>query len=554
MTGLVEASVGGSVALVGGRVIVDFSEYLVPRSEWPSCPSAILVERGLVTLVGSDDEVLARAGEVGARVVRLAGHTVTPGLFDSHSHPLWAARVTMGVDLGGCDSLEKLCARLRETAARLPAEAWLRGWNLEYEAFSGAEPAAELIDEACGGRPALLLFYDLHTGLASSAALAAAGVSGWREFDDASEVVVDGEGVPTGLLREPSAYGLVEEVAPKPGRERLLRALREQFAGFAAVGLTGCAVMDGDFETLDLVAELERRGELLQRVTVHHWHRPDTGDVELERVISVAGVRGRLWRAGAVKLFSDGVVDTGTAWLHSPDACGAGGSAFWPDWDRFAEVVRRYARAGLLLAVHAVGDRAVSDVLDVFEGLPAPVGAAHSIEHLEVMGEADVCKLGRGSVVASMQPLHMQWRAADLSDSWASRLGVSRCGAGFSVRSVLQAGVRLVLGSDWPVAQFDPRVGLAWAIGRRMPGVVGGHVFEPEQCLSNVEALCAYTCWPAAARGHVLRGVLRPGCVGDVTVWDGDPLVVGVDEIVDLPVVLTVVDGRVAFAGADVEV
>ena len=354
--------------------------------------------------------------------------------------------------------------------------------------------------------------------------------------------------MPTGELREPSAYQLLFAAAPKASHEAQRDALRDMFRRLAATGLTGGAIMDGNVPTVDLLEELESRGELDHRLTVHHWHAVGNTDDDVARVIAAAGRRGELWQTGAIKLFSDGVIDTGTAWLHEVDSLGDGREAFWPSWQRFAEVVRAYHDAGMLIATHAVGDYAVSRVLEVYASLPEREGLPfHSIEHLEVLSDADVAVLAAladSGVTASMQPLHMQWRADDGSDNWAVRLG-ARASTGYRVRDVLDAGVRVVLGSDWPVAQYDPRLGMAWARGRHTPGESSAHVFEPSQRLSGEEALLAYTLWPALARGHDDRGVLRVGAVADLTVWASDPVEASPDELPGVAIVMTVVDGRI---------
>src|SRR5699024_5063588 len=163
---------------------------------------------------------------------------------------------------------------------------------------------------------------------------------------------------------------------------------------------------------------------------------------------------------------------------------------------------------------------------------------------LEVLSDADIDALTDSGVTASMQPLHMQWREADLSDNWAERLG-DRADTGYRIRDVMNTGTRVVLGSDWPVAQYDPRIGMAWARGRHTPGEPGAHVFEPDQCLTGEEALLAYTLWPAEARGHTNRGVLTEGAVADLTVWGATPVEVTPDELIEAPIVWTVVDGRI---------
>lgn len=533
---------GGSIAITGAR--------LRTNTGHDEGATAILAIDGRIALLGSDADVRAEAEARGIAVRDVAGATLTPGLFDSHTHPHWAAEVTAGVDLGGLETLEAIREALAAEHARLPEGAWLRGWNLEYEPFERTGMRGDLIADAAPGRPVAFICYDLHTALGTAPALAAAGITGARRFADASEIVVDETGLPTGELREPSAYGLLFDAAPAPTRDEARDRLRDMFRRLAAAGLTGGAIMDGKDETVSLLDELERRGELDHRVTVHHWHAVGDTDDDVARAIAGRDRRGRLWQAGAIKLFGDGVIDTGTAWLHAPDARGDGRAAFWPSWERYAEVVRAYHDAGMLIATHAVGDHAVSRVLDVYAALPEREGAPfHSIEHLEVLSDGDVEALRGSGITASMQPLHMQWRAADHSDNWAVRLGPERAATGYRVRDVLNAGVALVLGSDWPVAQYDPRIGMAWARGRHAPGAPSAHVFEPEQRLTGEEALLAYTLWPARARGHEDRGVLAVGAVADLTAWGADPVDAAPDELPGIPIRLTVVDGRAVHSG-----
>ncbi|MBP1326188.1 putative amidohydrolase YtcJ [Leucobacter exalbidus] len=540
---------GGSLALTGAHLR---SNAHLGRA----CDAtALLVIDGRIAHIGSDADITARAVALGIAVRDVASATITPGLFDSHTHPHWAADLTTGIDLGGLATIADLTEALAAEHARLPEGAWLRGWNLDYEAFTGTGSGTglhySLIEDAAPGRPIALICYDLHTALGSAAALAAAGITGAREFADASEIVVDDAGIPTGELREPTAYNLLFDAAPAKSHDAERDALRDMLRALAATGLTGGAIMDGKPATSELLAELEERGELDQRLTVHHWHAVGDADDDVARVIAAKDAGGRLWQGGAIKLFSDGVIDTGTAWLHERDAHGDGRAAFWPSWERFAEVVRAYHDAGLLIATHAVGDYAVSQVLDVYAELPCRPGLpAHSIEHLEVLADVDVDRLrafggpSSSRVTASMQPLHMQWREADCSDNWAQRLG-ERAATGYRVRDVIDAGITVTLGSDWPVAQYDPRLGMAWARGRHTPGDASAHVFEPDQQLTGEEALFAYTLWPALARGHADRGVLEVGAVADLTVWGSDPVEATADELPEVPIVLTVVDGRV---------
>lgn len=529
---------GGDLAIIRAQL----------RRNVPPGPraTALLIQDGTITAIGSDDEIRA-ASPIGVEIVDADGATVTPGLWDSHAHPDSGAVSTRGSDLGGVASIAALRQRLADQAQGLAPGAWLEGWNLEYEMFDEDGIDRRTFEDVVGNRPTFLRFYDGHTGLVSLSALTAAGVHEPIRYPDGSETVTDGSGRFTGELSEMSILSFITEKIPLPDEEAELSRLEGVLRGFAATGLTGCAIMDGSARTRKLLRELEEGRRLPQRVVVHDWHKVQFTDDDQDRIIRAKHERGRLWEGQAVKLFSDGVVDTGTALLHESDSHSEGLRAAWPDWSHYQRVIRRYHDAGFLIATHAVGDRAVSDVLDAYAALPARAQELphHSIEHLEVMSDTDVRKLGRSGITASMQPLHMQWRKPDFSDNWAQRLGPGRRSSGFRCQSALKAGARVVLGSDWPVAEHDPRIGMAWARGRHAPGSEQAEVFEPEERLSGEEALLAYTLWPALARGWSNRGHLSVGVVGDLTLFEQDPATVSADQLPAVPVLMTVVDGLV---------
>lgn len=514
---------------------------------------AVAVRGSTIVAVGSTREILQLTGP-GTRVVDLHGATLTPGLIDSHIHPVWGAALTDGIDLDGLTTLDAVRAAIRTEAERVRERGdggWVRGWNLDYAVFDGIAIEGRLLEDAALGMPAAITFYDLHTAVGTHAALERAGIRGHRDFGDASLVVTDDHDLPTGELREPTAYNLLLDAAPPVTHDQELARVRAVLERLASVGVTGGVVMDGDTEMIRLLADLERAGPLPVRLDIALWHGPDRDDDGIAEYVALRDASGQRWRCGLIKLFGDGVIDTGTAWLYEPDACGHGLQPFWPDERRFAEVVRSYAEAGFQIATHAVGDRAVGAVVDAYEraGARARNGAPHRIEHLETVTDADVRRMAAAGVTASMQPLHMQWRHADNSDSWASRLGAERTGRAFRTGDMIRAGVPVTLGSDWPVAQRDPRIGMAWARARRTPGVPDAPVFEPEQALTSEQALAGYTGWGAAALGDARRGRIAPGGLADLTAFAGDPLTASADELVDLPIALTVVDGEVTYRG-----
>lgn len=534
--------------LVGARVIT-----MNPRQP---VAEAIAIRAGRILGVG-DAATLAEFRAPRTIVEDLHGASVTPGLIDAHMHPIQGVELAVGVDFGGVRDPEVFLGMLRGEAERVQGGAaggWVRGWNIDYDVFSTLPMTAAAIDDATAGAPAFLLFFDGHTALASTEALRRSGITGARTFGDTSEIVVDDEGRPTGALREDSAFDIVLRTAPEHTREETLERVREVLGTLTASGITGGCIMDGNPGTLDLLEELDGEasddpdapGLLPVRIVSAMAHNPGYDEERTQRYLAQRDRGGRRWRGGLVKLFNDGVIDTGTGWLYEPDTHGEGLHSFWTDPDEFERVVARYSAAGFQIATHAIGDRAIGTTIDAYlkAGVQSAQGAPHRIEHLELLADRDLARLAQTGITASVQPLHMQWRKADGSDFWAERLGPERAALGWRVRDMIDAGAPVALGSDWPVAQTDARIGLAWARLRREPGNPDAPVFEPDQVLTPYEALQGYTVWAALAQGDRDLGVIAPGCRADLVVWADSPLAVGADELLDLPVLTTIVDGR----------
>ena len=522
------------------------------RTQNPSQPraEAVAFDGDTIIAVGAEASVLELRGST-TEMVDAKGRTLTPGLIDGHIHPLMGAGSTRGVDFGGITAMPEFLERLRTEADRIVREepaAWLRGWNVDYGIFAGRTIAATEIEDAVRGLPTALFFFDQHTLLASSAALNRAGITGAMRFDDASQIVVDAEGRPTGEVREVTAFEHVLAAAPVLTRADGVAISRRVLAQLNASGITGGCVMDGDAEALDFLAEMaDTGGGLPVRLVSALKHAPDRDEDGIEEFIAMRDRSGRLWRGGLIKMFADGVIDTGTGWLSEPDTMGDGLLPFWPDPAKYAKTVGRYAAAGFQIATHAIGDRAIAAAIDAYlaVGVIAKNGAPHRIEHLEYLDDDGLPRLAAAGITASMQPLHLQWRKADGSDSWAARLGPERTKRAWRIGDVLRSGAPLALGSDWPVAQLDARIGMAWARLRRTPGERDGFVFEPDQRLTAQQALDGFTTWSAAAQGdggHL--GRIDVGYKADVALWADDPVAVDADDLVDVPVHLTVVGGE----------
>jgi predicted amidohydrolase YtcJ len=505
--------------------------------------SAMAVSNGVIVAVGSDDEV-RDVCDATTKVLGEPGWAVTPGLTDGHQHLFMGAEIGRGIDFDRVDSLDEIRAMLAAERRRVGPGGWILGFAMEYAALGGLRYHHNLIDAAAGEGPMLVLALDLHTGFTNAAGLDLAGVSGARQFADGSSIVCDDQGHPTGELHERSAIEAVREAMPIAGHDERIGWYRDAIARQNAVGITGVHLMDGGPETADLLEELENDGGLNMRVALHYWVDPATDESVIEAITRGPVRSGRQWRADGVKFMLDGVIDTGTAWLEEPDTDGDGKSPMWPDIEQYWRTVRRIHDAKLRIATHAIGDRAIREVLDVYASLPAgPV--RHRIEHIETAPDTTIARFAPEGVIASMQPIHMRWMKPDLSDPWSKRLGIDRCAHGMRSGDLSVSGALMVLGSDWPVAPFDPRLGLFAAQLRRAPDLPDGGMIGSRTALDSYETLAGYTTNAARAIGEDdVAGMLRPGYRADFVAWGEDPVKCRAVDVTELPILATVVDGK----------
>ncbi|MFG3036607.1 amidohydrolase [Streptomyces sp. NPDC048330] len=520
--------------------------------------SALAVsDDGRIAALGDDRAMRALAGP-STTVVDLQGAVVTPGLVDGHVHPVSGAELTDGLDLSSCADLDDVREALAREARSLDRGAWLFAWGLDPNVFGDAPVGIAPFDAVLDGIPAFLLLFDAHSALASRHALELAGVDGPRTFDQASaEVVCDAAGRPTGLLQEDAACELVERVAPRPTREESRARLAAALRSMAAAGLTGGHAMDANGESLALYRELDEAGDLALRLRIAPWCQPGTDADGVRALVEQQGTGGALWRVAGVKLFMDGTIDNGTAWLERPDCHGESTHAFWPDPAAYTHIVGELHRAGVATATHAIGDAAVRHVLDAVEKARAgdghPSAVRHRVEHIETVPDDTLRRFAELGVLASMQPTHCcDFTRADHSDNWSRRLGEERASRAWRCRDLADSGATVVLGSDWPIAPFPPLGVMAGARHRRPSRDLGQAPHGPEQALTPLEALRGMTTAPAFAAGEEHEaGRLAPGYRADLTVLAADPLTTPATDLPDLPVRLTVVDGRPTFRAAD---
>ena len=492
--------------------------------------AALPVARGLAVAgdriaggVGTHEEAVPSPERVD-----LGGRCVVPGFVDSHVHfPTWAVSQDE-VRLEGTRSLDEALARVREAARDVPRGRWLRGRGWRAGDWSpAAEPTKDVLDAVTGDVPAALLARDSHSLWVNSAALARAdgdlAVPG-------GVVALDERGEPTGVLREEAAWRFRDRHV-EISEDEYLAAMRSRLQVAASRGVTAIHDKDGWIGALPLWQRLQADGALTLRV----WQSVPADRLDdLEHLPLRSGLGDAMLRLGYLKAFMDGTLGSRTARLLD------GSGVEITSRDELAEIIRRGARAGWPVAVHAIGDRANRDALDAFEETEdewRPRGLRHRIEHAQLLALEDVGRFARLGVAASVQFSHAPSDRDLADDFWEGMTDRA-----YAYRSLWDAGALLANGSDAPIEELDPLAGLRAGVLRTLDERPPWH---PEQALAMDEALRATTVNPAWLEGaERRRGKLAPGYLADLVVLDRDPLESPPEELVETTVVATMVGGR----------
>jgi predicted amidohydrolase YtcJ len=534
-------SATGDLVLVNGNVIT--MDPARPRA------SAVGIRDGRIVVVGSDAE--ARAALPGAETIDLGGRTATPGFIDAHIHLLAYGHSLSEANLYGAATIAAAVGRSAAVAARLPAGAWLTGggWRRNDLADRRLPTAADL-DAAIPDRPAMLYSHDHHSIWCNSAALAAAGVTAATPDPDGGKLERDGEGRPTGILYE-TAETLILRHIPEPTEAQHDAALRAGLAALAARGHTGVQNFTGGASLIDrrLALGALQRARAAGELTLRVYQLISSEDLDAAIQIGLRTGLGDDWlRIGHLKFFADGALGSRTAWMvepyeGQPDNIGV---PIHPV-ERLRELVEQGARAGLAPAIHAIGDRANHEVLNIFEAGRRegwlPPAMRPRIEHVQVLLREDVPRLARLDIIGSMQPIHCTSDMLAADENWGGRSRYA-----YAWNSLLERGTILAFGSDAPVEEPDVIAGLHAAVTRqRANGQPAGGWYPDERVMAE-EALRAYTVGAAYAAGEeAVKGSLTPDKLGDLTILSADPTALPGPEILGIQVEQTIVGGRVVY-------
>lgn len=481
------------------------------------------------------------------KIIDLKGRRVVPGFNDAHVHFFLGGRGLASVQLRDAKSKEEFQNRIAAFARESPRGRWILEGNWDHENWSPAElPSRSWIDAVTPDNPVFVQRLDGHMALANSAALKLAGITRETKDPPGGVIVRDASGEPTGILKD-AAKDAVNHLIPAPSSAEIEEALLAAMSYAASQGVTSVQDMSATPDELRSYQSLARSGRLTVRVSAHlplsEWHR--LADLGVQ-----AGLGSDLIKVGALKGFADGSLGSTTGWFYEPyvDAPGTVGlpSAEMTDEKAMQERITAADRAGLHIAIHAIGDRANDRVLAMFaetEKINGPRDRRFRIEHVQHLRPDAFKTFSAQHVIASTQPYH----AID-DGRWAEkRIGPERIKRSYAFKSLLDAGVTLAFGSDWFVAPMEPLMGIYAAATRRTLDGKNPGGWVPEQKITVAQALRAYTYGSAyASSDENVKGTLAPGYLADFVVLSQD-IAIDPVEISRTRVDMTVFGGEVVY-------
>jgi len=535
--------------LYADLVVVNAKVWTVNKKQPEAEALAVLKDR--LVFVGATSKARELVG-ANTRVLDLKGKRVVPGFHDSHVHLLSSGLRLSQVALKDAADEKEFGKRLREFDQKLPKEAWMLGGDWDHDrAFAGRLPTAADIDKHVPERPVFIRRYDGHMGLVNTHVLKLAGITAKTRDPVGGVIYRDPKtGQPTGLLRD-KAMGLVSHLVPEPSDGEIVSGLMAALAEARRLGVTSVQDMDGSgvvvrTKLLRILQDLSRKGNLTLRVRLYF----PLGAWSSLAQIGVQVGFGDFWVSiGSLKDFIDGSLGSSTAkmfapYVHEPSQSGI----FLQPLNRLRDNVVAADKAGLGVAIHAIGDEGNAELLDMFAHTiktNGPRDRRFRIEHAQHLRAEDYPRFAKLGVIASMQPYHI------IDDGrWAEgRIGKKRCESSYALRSLLDNGAKVAFGSDWSVAPLNPLLGIDAAVNRRTLDGKHPDGWFPKQKITVAEAIECYTLTSAyAAFQEKDLGSLEVGKLADFVVLSRDILEPAErDNIARTEVLMTVVGGRVVF-------
>jgi predicted amidohydrolase YtcJ len=526
-------------------IVTNAKVWTVDKSHPTAQAVAVLGER--IVAVGSISEVNAWRGPH-TRVIDAGGKLLLPGFNDSHVHFVSGGSQLDNVQLNDATSSEEFTRRIGARARSAAKGEWILGGDWDETKWSPAQlPTKELIDPITPDTPVFVNRYDGHMALANSVALRMAGVTAKTPDPPGGTVVRDAQGYPTGALKD-AAMEYVNKVIPPLTHEQRLQAVKRALAHAASLGVTSVQDMNPDYADIAVFSELFQRGGLTTRI----YAAPFIMQVEDQAKIGIRHAFGGSYlRIGALKGYADGSLGSATAYFFDPFTDQPNNHGLLSDEMQPVSVMRDRMMtadaAGLQLCTHAIGDQAISIILDLYSDVVKAHGGADRrfrIEHAQHMAAKDFDRFAQLPVIASVQPYH----AID-DGRWAEkRIGHDRASRTYAFRTFLSHGVRLALGTDWNVAPLNPMLTVYAAVTRATLDGKNPNGWFPEQKLTVAEAVEAYTMGSAYAEFQEKdKGSITSGKLADMVLLGDDILSIDPTKIRDVKVLNTIVGGKIVW-------
>ncbi|MDD4052416.1 MAG: amidohydrolase [candidate division Zixibacteria bacterium] len=500
----------------------------------------VVVTGGAISFVG-DDLTSAKQRFPRHRLIDLEGRTVIPGLVDSHTHFYFWAITLDAVHIDGTVDFDQVIKKIATYCAGRRAGEWIigDGWSPDRWTTYHLPTAAEL-DRVTGNRPAALFSKDEHMVWVNSRALELAGID--DKYPDPPGGVIDRDPVthrPTGILREIPGYFPVVKLISRPRVDQTARFWDEAARIAYSRGVTGFHSVDGP-DAWEFFRSLNERGKIGFRV--HYYYPADRLDDLIERGIT-SGMGDDTLRVGGIKVFTDGSLGAQSALMKQPyrgseNNFGVEVSSL----PVLTEIIGKASRHGLACAVHAIGDRAVANVITAYEKAGGGGQLRHRIEHLQLISSGDIPRLKKTGVIASMQPTHCPSDRKLVAAYWGARGRQA-----YIFGTLLRRGIPVTFGSDVPIEPLDPLAGIHAAVNRNGQGERGGRFYQ-EECLTVAQATAGFTTGPAYASGReAFSGRLLPGYQADITIFNDNIYTMPPSRIYAATVAATMFDGRFVY-------
>ncbi len=510
---------------------------------------AFAVRDGRIAFVGSQREAAVLRGP-NTRVVDAGGRTVIPGMVDAHAHFSGLAQTLRSVDLTGTNSLAEVIARVVAKSTSVPKGTWItgRGWDQNDWGVTDF-PTHEALTAALPDHPVLLERVDGHAMYANMAAMKVAGVTAASKAPVGGQIIKDAKGNPTGVFVD-NASNVLEEKVPAPTAAEYKSALKEAIALMHRWGLTGMHDAGASRTAIDTYEELAKAKELNLRLYVMISDDKTALDHYFAKGPQSALYDGQLW-VRAVKLYADGAMGSRGAALLEPYSDDPNNSGLLKSTqEHIRDVAERGLKAGFQINSHAIGDRGNRVVLDAYEqALKTVPSVDHRfrVEHAQILHYDDIPRFAQLGVIPSMQASH---QTSDMY--WiGKRLGPTRLYGAYAWQSLLQTGVVIPNGSDFPVEQVNPLISFHAAIARQDARDWPAGGWFPEQKMSREEALRSMTIWPAyAGFQETSMGSITAGKFADFVILDTDIMRVPAEMVMKTRVLSTWVGGRAVFEAA----